>query len=116
MKRALEEIAEIYPQCKKCLYHFKNVATLNKHKCSSPQVRKDTISLAMCNANTILGTRDFSVGGQATAVISTTNGLSTYASFEGNFFPCRAHCRKNMHPQLTTRVEEFIAKCWQEKL
>ena len=25
VKRALEEIAEIYPQCKKCLYHFKNV-------------------------------------------------------------------------------------------
>ena len=60
----------------------------------------------MCNANTILGTRDFSVGGQATAVISTTIGLSTYASFEGNFFPGWAHCRKNMHPQLTTRVEE----------
>ena len=114
VKRALEEIAEIYPQCKKCLYHFKNVVTLNKHKCSGPQVRKDAISLAMCNANTILGTRDFSVGGQATAVISTTIGLSTYASFEGNFFPGWAHCRKNMHPQLTTRVEEFIAKCWQE--
>ena len=114
MKRDLEEIAEIYPQCKKCLYNFKNVVTLNKHKCSGPQVRKDAISLTMCNANTILGTRDFSIGGQATAVISTTIGLSTYASFEGNFFPAWAHCRKNMHPQLTTRVEEFIAKCWQE--
>ena len=114
VKRALEEIAEIYPQFKKCLYHFKNVVTLNKYKCSGPQVRKDAISLAMCNANTILGTRDFSVGGQATAVISTTIGLSTYASFEGNFFPGWAHCRKSMHPQLTTRVEEFIAKCWQE--
>ena len=58
MKRALEEIVEIYPQCKKCLYHFKNVVTLNKHKCSGPQVRKDANSLAMCNANTILGTRN----------------------------------------------------------
>ena len=75
MKRALEEIAEIYPQCKKSLYHFKNVVTLNKHKCSGPQVRKDAISLAMCNANTILDTRNCSVGGHATAVISTTNGM-----------------------------------------
>ena len=78
MNRALEEIVEIYPQCK---HHYKNVVTLNKRKFSGPQVRKDAYSLAMCNANTILGTRDFSVRGQATAVISTTNGLSTYAIF-----------------------------------
>ena len=109
MKRALEEIDS---QCKKSLHHFKNVFTLSKHKGSGPHTRKDAISLAMCNANTILGTRDFSVQGQATAVISTNNGLSTYASFEGNFFPGWAHCRKSMHPQLTTRVEEFSAKCW----
>lgn len=31
---------------------------------------------------------------------------------EGNIFPDSAHCCKNMHPQLTTRVEELIARCW----
>ena len=87
IERAHEEIAEIYPQCKKCLYHFKNVVTLNKHKCSSPQVQKDVIGLG--HANTILGKRDFSVGGQATGYTcdsTTNNGLSANASFEGNFF------------------------------
>ena len=82
MEIALEETAEILPHCKNCLYHFKNVVTLNKHKSSDPQVRKDAITLVMCHANTILGTRDFSVGGLATAVISTTNGILTYASFK----------------------------------
>ena len=93
MEIALEEIAEIYPQCKKCLYHFKNVVTLNKHKCSGSQVRKDAISLAMRHANTILGTRDFSLGGQATAVISTTNVFQPMLLLKVIFFPGWARYR-----------------------
>ena len=41
-------------------------------------------------------------------------GKPTYSSFEGNFFPGWAHSRKNLNPQLSNRVEEFIAQCWRE--
>ena len=41
-------------------------------------------------------------------------GKPTYSSFEGNFFPGWAHSRKNQNPQLSNRVEEFIAQCWRE--
>ena len=41
-------------------------------------------------------------------------GKPTYSSFEGNFFPGWAHSRKNLNPQLSNRVEEFVAQCWRE--
>ena len=41
-------------------------------------------------------------------------GKPTYSSFEGNLFPGWAHSRKNLNPQLSNRVEEFIAQCWRE--
>ena len=95
------------------LYHFANNYKLKNHRCNGDQVRKDAITLAMVYANSLLATRDFSVSGQATAMISSTIvlGKPTYSSFEGNFFPGWAHSRKNLNPQLSNRVEEFIAQC-----
>ena len=46
-------------------------------------------------------------------ITSITNpGTSTYASFEVNFIAGWAHCQKNQHPELSTRVQDFIAQCW----
>ena len=46
-------------------------------------------------------------------ITSITNpGTSTYASFEVNFIAGWAHCQKNRHPELSTRVQDFIAQCW----
>ncbi|KAL5515625.1 hypothetical protein EMCRGX_G000820 [Ephydatia muelleri] len=42
----------------------------------------------------------------------TNPGTSTYASFEANFIVGWAHCQKNQHPELSTRVQDFIAQCW----
>ena len=70
----------------------------------------------MIYANSLLATRDFSDSCQATAMISSTIvlGKSTYSSFEGNLFPGWAHSHKNLNPQLSNRVEKFIAQCWRE--
>ena len=54
-----------------------------------------------------------SVGGQAIAAFSTTYGLSTYASFEVSS-RLGSLSYKNMHPQLTIRVEELIVRFWHE--
>ena len=46
-------------------------------------------------------------------ITSITNpGTSTYALFEVNFIAGWAHCQKNQHPELSTRVQDFIAQCW----
>ena len=97
-------------------YHFANNYKLKNHRCNGDQVQTDAITLAMVYANSLLATRDFSVSGQATAMISSTIvlGKPTYSLFEGNFFPGWAHSRKNLNPQLSNRVEEFIAQCWRE--
>ena len=113
---ALKEICAIYPSCERCLYHFANNYKLKNNRCNGDQVQTDAIALAMVYANSLLATRDFSVSGQATAMISSTIilGKPTYSSFEGNLFPGWAHSRKNLNPQLIYRVEEFIAQCWRE--
>ena len=44
-------------------------------------------------------------------ITSITNpGTSTYALFEVNFIAGWAHCQKNQHPELNTRVQDFIAQ------
>ena len=110
---ALKEICANYQRCERCLYHFANNYKLKNHKCNGDHVRKDAITLAMVYANNLLATRDFSVSGQATAMISSTIvlGKPTYSSFEGNSFPSLA---QNLNPQLSNRVEEFIAQCMRE--
>ena len=98
------------------LYHFANNYKLKNHRCNGDQVQKDAITLAMIYANSLLATRDFSDSCQASAMISSTIvlGKSTYSSFEGNLFPGWAHSHKNLNPQLSNRVEEYIAQCWRE--
>ena len=75
------------------LYQIANNYKLKNHSCNGDQVQKDAITLAMVYANSLLAIRDFSVSGQATAMISSTIvlGKPTYSSFEGNLFPGWAH-------------------------
>ena len=98
------------------LYQIANNYKLKNHRCNGDQVQKDAITLAMVYANSLLAIRDFSVSGQATAMISSTIvlGKPTYSSFEGKLFPGWAHSRMNLNNQLSNRVEEFIAQCWHE--
>eukprot|EP00731_Ephydatia_muelleri_P013457 Em0007g767a len=67
--------------------------------------------MAIHYADEVLSTRDFTVDGQARAMITsiTNPGTSTYAV---NFIAGWAHCQKNQHPELSTRVQDFIAQCW----
>ena len=72
------------------------------------------VSMAVHYTNEVLSTRDFTVDGLARAMITsiTNPGTSTYASFEVNFIAGWAQCQKNQHPELSTRVQDFIAQCW----
>ena len=84
-----------------CLNHFASNDKLKKHRCSG-QVQKDAVTLALVCANSLLTTRDFSVSGQDTEVISSTIflGKATYSSISSQVGL----------PQLSNRVEEFIAR------
>ena len=79
-----------------------------------PTVQCSGVSMAIHYADEVLSTRDFTVDGQARAMITsiTNPGTSTYASFEVSFIAGWAHCQKNQYPELSTRVQDFIAQCW----
>ena len=111
---AMKDVCSIYPQCTRCQCHFKSALGREKHKCKGPSMQCSGVSMAVCYANEVLSTRNFTVDGQARAMVTsiTNPGTSTYASFEVNFSAGWAHCQKNQHPALSTRVQDFIAQCW----
>ena len=111
---AMKDVCSIYPQCTRCQCHFKTALGRERHKCKGPPMQCSGVSMAVHYANEVLSTRDFTVDGQARAMITsiTNPGTSTYASFEVNFIAGWAHCQKNQHPELSTRVQDFIAQCW----
>ena len=43
-------------------------------------------------------------------------GVPSYATFEANFQLGWARVQRNMHPQFSTKVQEFIHRCWQEEV
>ena len=110
----MKDVCSIYPQCTLCQCHFKTALGRERHKCKGPPMQCSGVSMAVHYANEVLSTRDFTVDGQARAMITsiTNPGTSTYASFEVNFIAGWAHCQKNQHPELSTRVQDFIAQCW----
>ena len=115
--RKLEEVKSIYPQCSKCKYHFKSDLFLERHVCSGVFMPRDALSMAMRYADSVLATRDFSVDGNLANVSALFPGgvvPSSYTTFEANFQLGWARVRRNMHPQFTTKVQEFIHRCWQE--
>ena len=111
---AMKDVCSIYPQCTCCQCHFKTALGRERHKCKGPPMQCSGVSMAVHYANEVLSTRDFTVDGQARAMITsiTNPGTSTYASFKVNFIAGWAHCQKKQHPELSTRVQDFIAQCW----
>ena len=67
-------------------------------------------------ADTILATRDFTLS-SCIANMSTlfsSQHTSPYTTFECNFRVGWAQVRKAMHPKFSSRVQQYIAHCWQE--
>ena len=116
MKRG--EVRKIYPQCNTCKYHFKSEVFLKKHACCGACQSKDALSVAMRYAGTILATRDFSLSGCIAnmSTLFSTLDSSPPATFECNFRVVWAQVRKAMHPIFSISVQQFIARCWQEKI
>ena len=115
---AIKEICSIFPQCELCHRHFKTLHCNEKHICNGSTRLSNAINTALHYANKVLATRDFTMDGQSAVMVASVriNEASVYASFEGNFCLSWAHCTKNQHPQMSKRVEEYIAQCWQEGL
>ena len=113
---AMKDVCSIYPQCTHCQCHFKTALGRERHTYKGPPHAMQWCSMAVHDANEVLdiSTRDFTVDGQARAMITsiTNPETSTYALFEVNFIAGWAHCQKNQHPELSTRVQDFIAQCW----
>ena len=114
---AIKEICSIFPQCELCHRHFKTLHCKEKHICNGSTRLSKAINTALHYANKVLATRDFTIDGQSAVMVASvrTNEASVYASFEGNCLGW-THCTKNLHPQVSKRVEEYIAQCWQEGL
>ena len=86
---------------------------LKKHACCGAFQSKDALSVAMRYANTIPATTDFSLSGCISNISTSfsTPDTSPHATFECNF---QVGWRKAMHPIFSIRVQQFIARCWQE--
>ena len=58
---------------------------------------------------------DFSITGaidQTASMFLDDGDTPPYATFEPNFFAGWAHTKKNMHPELTTKVKSVVHECW----
>ena len=101
-EKTLDMIQAIYPQCAKCLYHFKSPQLLEKHVCTGTTQSWDALSVAMRHADQLLARMDFSITGaidKTASMFLVDSKTSPYATFEPNFFAGWAHTKKNMHPQ-----------------
>ena len=67
----------------------------------------------MRHANELLSKMNLSVDGAIARAsdIFVDDGEIPYATFESNFYSGWAHTRKNMHPELTSTVNE----CWKAR-
>ena len=101
----LGEVKKIYPQCNTCKYHFGSVVPSNP-------------KMLMHYADTVLATRDFSLLGCIAnmSTLFSTPDSSPPATFECNFQVGWAQVRKAMHPIFSIRVQQIIARCWQEEI
>ena len=72
----------------------------------------DVISIAMRHANELLAGIDLSDNGVIDQANNVFGDQSSYATFESNFNSGWAHTRKNMHPELTSKVNSNIHEYW----
>ena len=102
-EKALDETQAIFPQCAKCLYHFKSQQLLKKHMCTGTRESWGALSVAMRHADHLLARMDFSITGaidQTASMFLDDGDTPPYATFEPNFFAGWTHTKKNMHPEL----------------
>ena len=111
-QEALKRVREVYPQCSKCLYHFKSPKLLEKHICYGVMMLRDVLSTAMRHSNGLLAKMDFSVNGTIQRASNVFGDETSYATFEPNFYPGWAHIRRSMQPELTSTVNSIIHECW----
>ena len=84
-EKALDMIRPIYPQCAKCLYHFKSPQLLEKHVCTGTTQSWDALSVAMRHADQLLARMDFSITGaidKTASMFLVDSKTSPYAMFE----------------------------------
>ena len=112
-EEALRQIRAVYPQCSKCFYHYKSQKLLDKHICGGEQQCQDALSNAMRHADKLLAQMNLTVSGAINRAshIGTSDEV-TFATFEPNFYSGWAYVKKNMQPELTTRVKTIINECW----
>lgn len=60
-EKALDEIRAIFPQCAKCLYHFRSPHLLEQHVCNGNAESQDALNIAMKHADQLLARMDFSI-------------------------------------------------------
>ena len=111
-QEALKRVREVYPQCSKCLYHFKSPKLREKHICYGVMMPRDVLSTAMRHANGLLAKVDFSVNGAIQRASNLFGDETSYATFEPNFYSGWAHTRRSVQSELTSRVNSIIHECW----
>ena len=111
-EEAMNEIQAAYPQCANCLYHFKSQKLLMNHMCGGVFTAKDVLSKAMKHADELLSRLDFTLEGAIDRASNMFDNAINYATFEPNFYAGWAHTRKDMHPELTSKVMTIIHQCW----
>ena len=112
-EEALRQIKAIYHQCSKCFYHYKSQKLLDKHICCGEQQCQDALSNAMRHADKLLAQMNLTISGaiDRASLIGTGDEVG-FATFEPNFYSGWAYVKKNMQPELTTRVKTVINECW----
>ena len=112
-QEALREIKALYPQCSECHYHFKSQKLLDKHMCDGAEQCLDALSIAMRHVDKLLAQMNLTVYGAIDrASLIGTGDEMPFTTFEPNFYSGWAYTRKNMHPELTTKVKTIINECW----
>ena len=81
--------------------------------CGGAQQCLDALSIAMRHADKLLAQMNLTVPGaiDRASLIGMGDEIP-YSTFEPNFYSGWAYARKNMHPELTTKVKTIINECW----
>ncbi|KAL5496895.1 hypothetical protein EMCRGX_G013267 [Ephydatia muelleri] len=112
-EETMRQIRAVYPQCSQCFYHYKSQKLLDKHVCGGEQQCQDALSTAMRHADKLLAQMNFTISGAINKAshIGASDAV-TFATFEPNFYSGWAYVKRNMQPELTTRVKTIINECW----
>ena len=111
-EEAMNGIHAACPQCANCPNHFKSQKLLMNHMCGGVFTAKDVLSKAMKHADELLSRIDFTLEGAIDRASNMFDNAINYTTFEPNFYAGWAHTRKDMQPELTSKVMTIIHQCW----